>query len=67
MTDHPSKLPPQGRLRAASPEMYRALEAIQKWLMFDKSLTDPKGVWNEDFVKANNLAVAALAKARGEP
>ena len=53
------------RLIAAAPEMYEALKAIQAWLLFNDKLLDPKGLWNEEFVKANNAACAAISAAEG--
>lgn len=45
-------------------EMLAALKAIQEWLMFPKELTkEEAGLWNAEFVKANNLTVAVIAKA----
>lgn len=47
-------------------EMLAALEQVQKWLLFTESLDENDGFWSQEFVKANNLVKAALAKARGE-
>lgn len=50
----------------AARDMLAALRDIQEWLMFPKEITkEDAGCWNEAFVKANNAAVAAIAKAEG--
>ena len=45
-------------------EMYEALQAIRKWLLNDGEIADD-GLTNIMFIKANNLASKALAKAEG--
>lgn len=50
-----------GTLAAAAPDMRDALKVITEWILFNYPV-EPEG-WNEAFVKANNLAHAALAKA----
>lgn len=46
------------RLIAAAPDLLAALEAVMA------TRTTP---WRKDAMKANQLAIAAIAKARGEP
>lgn len=46
------------------PEMLEALKAIQEWLLSDCPVK-PEKFWNENFVKANNLTAAVIAKAEG--
>jgi hypothetical protein len=56
------------RLIAAAPDMLQALKAIRKWLMDGDTpaeLLKPGEFWNDAFVKANNAAIAAIAKAEG--
>ena len=50
------------RLVAASPELLAALEAIVEWLCDNGPVVDD-GITHPLFVKANNLARAAIAKA----
>ncbi len=42
-------------------EMWEALKQIQKWLLLTGEITDD-GIWNEQFIKANNLTAKVLAK-----
>lgn len=52
-------------LREAAPDMYVALISIRHWLLFTETLADPSKLYLEAFVKANNLANEAIAKAEG--
>jgi len=51
-------------LIAAAPDMYEALKQIQKWLLVDGEL-DRKDLYNQQFIKANDLTAKAIAKAEG--
>jgi hypothetical protein len=42
-------------------ELEQALRAIQEWLLFTETTDNANGFYLEQFVKANNLAAAALA------
>lgn len=54
-------------LIAAAPDMRDALKQIQKWLLENTEITDGEAqLFNDQFVKANNLTVKALAKANKE-
>ena len=53
--------------KEAFDDMYKALKKIQEWLMFDEELAGKDvGFYNEQFIKANNLTIKALAKAEGK-
>jgi len=52
-------------LIVSAPDMYEALKAIKLWLLED-GLIDENELLNEHFIKANNLANKALAKAEGK-
>jgi hypothetical protein len=54
------------RLIAAAPEMLAALKSINEWLLFGEILSNPNDVYLKQFITANNLAVAAIAKAEGK-
>jgi hypothetical protein len=51
-------------LEARNKELIDALKSIREWLMFPKEIKED-GVWNEQFVKANNLVNQALAQEKG--
>lgn len=52
-------------LISAAPELLEALKQIQKWLLNDGEI-DSSELYNEQFIKANNLAAKAIAKAEGK-
>lgn len=52
------------RLRAQRGEMLNALKTVQDWLLLKGKIDDPQN-WNKEFVKANNMVGAAIAKATG--
>ena len=54
------------RLIAAAPELLEALKSIRKWLLDTKPIEDDGQFWHPAFVKANNAAHAAIAKAEGK-
>lgn len=56
----------QADLLAAAPEMYSALVSIREWLLSNGPVKDD-GITHPLFVKANNAAHAAIAKATGQP
>ena len=51
-------------LEARNKELVDVLKSVQKWLMFPEEIKED-GVWNEQFVKANNLVNQALAQEKG--
>ena len=51
-------------LEARNKKLVDALKSIREWLMFPKEIKED-GVWNEQFVKANNLVNQALAQEKG--
>lgn len=54
------------RLIAAAPDLLEAVKAIREWLLFNGPVQDD-GITHPAFVKANNLANVAIAKAEGTP
>jgi len=53
-------------LIAAAPDMYETLKTIQKWLLDDEQIIEGSQLYNQMFVKANNLTIKALSKAEGK-
>ena len=54
------------QLIAAAPDMLEALIAIREWLLdTDLIKKSDEHFWNGAFVKSNNLAIKAIAKATG--
>ena len=47
-------------LEARNKELVYALKSIREWLMFPEEIIE-NGIWNEQFVKANNLTNKVLA------
>ncbi len=48
----------------SAPDMYKALKQIQKWLLENTEIEDGVAhLYNEQFIKANNLTVKALSEA----
>lgn len=54
------------RLIAQAPAMYEALMAIQEWLLFTESITESRALWNQQFLKANDLTCAVIASVEGK-
>lgn len=53
-------------LLAAAPDMLAALKAIREWLLDSNVIKQSEAKFcNEDFIRANNLAHEAIAKAEG--
>lgn len=50
-------------LIAAAPELLEALKAINEWLLDIGEPIDRPELWNPLFLKAHDLAAAAIAKA----
>ncbi len=53
-------------LIAAAPEMYEALKSINEWLLDCGEPIERRDLWNTEFLKAHDLAAAAIAKAEGK-